>query len=452
IYEEDGTLGAAFDGGVKIFGGYSRSNDQRSLSIFARGKYGFNEFDYPFFPDQPYDSYQAIVLRNSGNDWNNTMLRDAALNGLLKGADIERQAYRPVATYLNGEYWGIYNIREKINEHFLASKWNVDPEDIDLLELGGSVIYGNNEDFLQLVDFINTADLSVPANYYYVAGQMDLDNFALYQASQIYFDNTDWPGNNLKFGRKKEGRWRWILFDVDFGFGIWNSLNYTNNTLAFALEPNGPGWPNPPWSTLIFRKLTAQTTFRNLFVNRFADELNSRFLPERVSEHIDTLATRIANEIPVHLDRWGGSFGYWLNQVTNMKIFGNQRPGYIKGDILSAFGLPAYHQLTIEIENPEEGFVQVNSLTIKEAAWHGDYFQEVPICVKAIARPGYIFSHWIGSGNPGNTPELIIDMQSAMSLQPVFQSGTLEAIVINEINYNAADNFDPGDWIELYNP
>ena len=453
LYEEDGSLGAAFNAGAKIFGGWSRGNDQRSLSIFARNQYGVGTFEYPFFPDLPYDTYEAIVLRNSGNDWNNTMMRDAVLTGLMKGADIEFQAYRPVVAYLNESYWGIYNIREKINEHFLASKWGVDPEEIDLLEFNGSVIYGDNTDYLALVNFISSANLANAGNYNIVASQMDLDNFALYQAAQIYFDNRDWPGNNIKYGRHHSGKWRWIIFDTDFGFGPWNQFNYLSNTLEFALEPNGPGWPNPPWATLLLRRLTQSTTFRNLFVNRFADELNSRFLPERVNERIDSVAAKISSEIPEHFERWGASPDDWMGQVNGMRNFANQRPASVKGHILSEFDLPAYHEITFEIDNLEEGYVQVNSLTIDEVnEWQGDYFQEVPITVTAIGRPGYIFSHWISSGGVLNNQELTIDMQGDMSLKPVFQFLGTPEIVINEINYKSADDFDPGDWVELYNP
>ncbi|NRB61706.1 MAG: CotH kinase family protein [Saprospiraceae bacterium] len=451
LYQEDRTLEAAYDAGVKIFGGWSRGQNQRSLSLFARNQYGYDEFDNAFFDQRPYDSYQAIVLRNSGNDWNNAMIRDATLTGLLRGADIEYQAYRPLVVYLNGAYWGIYNMREKINEHFLASKWGVEPDSIDLLEFGGSVIHGNNEDYLSLLDFIRTANLSTPSNFEFVNSQMDLDNYALYQAAQIYFDNTDWPGNNIKYARHKGGKWRWILFDTDFGFGVWNDFNYTNNTLAFALEPFGPNWPNPPWSTLLFRKLTQATEFRNLFVNRFADELNSRLLPERVVEHIDSLAAKIEDEIPAHFDRWNASSGNWKNRINAMKNFANRRPAQVKQNIRSEFNLPDFHQLNIKITDTAEGFVQVNSLTIEVEDWEGDYFQDVPITVTAYAKPGYVFSHWIGIPDVFSEASVQINMQLNMTIRPVFQPINTAAVVINEINYNAAADFDTGDWIELYN-
>ena len=451
LYKADGTLEVDYDAGVKIFGGWSRAQEQRSLSLFARNQYGYGAFDYAFFEDRPYSSYQALVLRNSGNDWNNTMLRDAALTGLLQGADLEFQAYRPVVTYFNGEYWGIYNMREKVNEHFLADKWGVNPTDVDLLEGGGSPIYGDNTDYLNLLGFIGNEDISDPVNYAWVSDQIDLDNYALYQCAQIYFNNQDWPGNNIKFARHQGGKWRWILYDTDFGFGIWDDGDYVVNTLEFALEPNGPFWPNPAWATFLFRALTATTDFRNLFINRFADEMNSRFLPERLNEHIDSLAARIDQEIPAHFDRWGASSGNWWNRINGMKNFANQRQTHVKGHILDVFDLPAYHKLNVEISNLDEGWVQVNSLRIDVNDWEGDYFQNVPIQISAVARPGYVFSHWEGIPSSFTLPSIEINMQSFTTVRPVFEVSSNPNLVINEINYNSSDDFDTGDWVELYN-
>ena len=121
--------------GVKIFGGWSRGQAQKSLSLFARGQYGNNEFNYRFFPDLEIEKFQSLVLRNSGNDWNFTMLRDGYATGLFKDIDIDIQGYRPMLVYLNGEFWGLYNLREKVNEHFIASHHPIDPDEIDLIEV-----------------------------------------------------------------------------------------------------------------------------------------------------------------------------------------------------------------------------------------------------------------------------------------------------------------------------
>ncbi len=453
LYETDGSMGVAFDGGTKIFGGWSRANEQRSLSIFARGQYGFSEINYPFFSDNNYNVYQAIVLRNSGNDWLNSMLRDGILTGLMKGSGLDYQAYRPAATYLNGEYWGFYNIREKINEHFIASKHNLNPNNIDLLEYNSNIIHGDNQEYIELIDFVQNKDLAQNDNYEYVEERIDIENYIIYQVAQIYFDNTDWPGNNVKYWKAKNGKWRWIIFDTDFGFGVWDVFNYTNNTIAFALEPNGPAWPNPSWSTKLFRNLIPNSEFRNKFINRFADELNSRFLPEKVCEHIDSLKANIASEINAHYNRWGGSIPYWHDQVANMKIFAEERPAFIKNHILNEFDLTTYHPLSIENNNLSQGYVKVNSLTIKVNNWTGDYFQGVPIKVRAIPEPGYAFSHWT-VGSSSTNAELTINMTSAKTLIPIFELSSTPAlpIVINEINYKSNDNFDTGDWVELHNP
>lgn len=452
LYETDGSIGTAFDGGTKIFGGWSRGNEQRSLSIFARNQYGIDEINYPLFPNLDYSTFQALVLRNSGNDWLNSMMRDGTLTGLMRGSGLDYQAYRPAATYINGEYWGFYNMREKINEHFLASKHQVHPDDVDILEFDGGVIHGDNEAYLDLINFVSNNSLSNSTNYETVADQINIDNFIIYQAAQIYFNNTDWPGNNIKYWRAKNGKWRWILFDTDFGFGVWNSNDYANNTIAFALETNGPGWPNPPWSTLLFRRLVQQTVFKNAFINRLADELNSRFLPDRVCEHIDTLSANISAEISPHYNRWGGNVAGWLGQVAAMKNFAEQRPYWLKQHVLSEFNLPDYHVLRIVNDDPSKGYVKVNRLFIKNNVWEGDYFEEVPVDVVAIPEPGYAFSHWSGGSTSVNAA-IKVNLQSDITLVPHFEpNATEESIVINEINYRSHPDFDTDDWIELYNP
>lgn len=455
FYDDNGDLGISFNGGVKIFGGWSRGQAQRSFSIFARQQYGPNEIAYPLFPSRPYNSYQALVLRNSGNDFLNTNMRDMTLTSLMEGAGLEFQASRSVATYVNGEYWGFYNMREKVNEHFLAEKFDLDPDEINILEKNSELIHGTNQSYLNLYDFIATNSMVSTANYEQVTEQVDIENFIIYNVAQIYFNNTDWPGNNIKFWQPVNGKWRWVLFDTDFGFGTWGEFDYFNNTIQFALEDNGPGWPNPPWSTLLFRKLIENIEFRNEFINRFADEMNSRFLPDNVSAHIDNIASQLDSEITSHFSRWGGDLNSWMPRVNNMKNFGNLRQPQVKNHIRSTFNLVDYHPLSIMIADTDQGYVHINNrLVIDENAWTGDYFRDVPFAVEAVAKPGFVFSHW--ESNQGDLAEadLSINIIAPLSLQPIFEiDPTAELpIVINEINYSSADNFDTGDWVELYNP
>ncbi len=452
LYENDNSTEMNLDAGIKIFGGWSRAQDQRSFSIFARGKYGTSEIDYPLFPTNNYNQYQALVLRNGGNDFLRSNIRDGVLTTLMDGSGLETQAFRSVATYINGQYWGLYNMREKINEHYIASRHNVNPDDVDLMGPLGELIHGDDADYMELHNFLETNSLVSENNYQAVADRIDIKNFIIYNIAQIYFNNTDWPGNNIKYWKAKGGKWRWILFDTDFGFGVWNPGNYTNNTLRFALEPNGPNWPNPPSSTLMLRRLVENQQFRHQFINQFADELNSRFLPNRVEQRIEDIASDVNTEMIRHYSRWGGSIDFHNDQIEVMKNYAKFRPTNVKSHIKSTFGLPAFRRLTIQINNPTAGYVKVNSLTITNPYWQGDYFESVPIKITAVAKPGYVFSHWTGDSNATN-PELVVDMNSAMTYNAIFEESSEEqSIVINEINYNSSETEDAGDWIELYNP
>jgi len=229
--------------------------------------------------------------------------------------------------------------------------------------------------------------------------------------------------------------------------------NYWEDTLSFALDANGPDWPNPSWSTLLFRKLTTNIGFRNQFINRYADELNTRFLADNVKTHIETLYQKIASEVPFHYQRWGkdpNAASYYRDQ---MKDFADERPGYAKEHIKSKFGLPNYHEITIINYNTSEGFVKVNNnLKIQEPSWNGDYYESVPIQLEATPEAGYEFSHWEG-GSTSTNAIISINLTSAAYVIPYFSAvETHELIVINEINYNSAPEANADDWIELYNP
>jgi hypothetical protein len=418
FYEAGSTETYSFDGGTKIFGGWSRAQDQRSLSIFARGRYGTDEMDYPFFPQRENTLFQSVVLRNAGNDLYHSGMRDVVMTGLMENSNVDIQAYRSVASYINGEYWGLYNLREKVNEHFLASKHGVDKDSIDILEFNAQVIQGSNVEYLELMDYIRNNPVNQSSHYDYIADRIDLDNYIQYQAAQIYYDNQDWPGNNIKYWKSPETKWRWILYDIDFGAAIWNENAAFSNTLNFALNATGPNWPNPPWSTFLFRRLITNETFRNRFVNQIADEMNSRFLPQPVIDRVNAHVSSIGAEIGRHNTRWGRE-GNWHDNVSRIRTFFSDRPEQMKRFIRSQFDLPAHHRLYIRISDTNEGYVKVNSLDIDESDWSGDYFQNVPIKVSAVPKDGYIFLYW-ELGSDANDAELTINMNSQLSLRPVF--------------------------------
>jgi len=466
LFEPSGELGFSLDAGVKIFGGWSRGLPQKSLAIHARPGYGTNEINYQIFPDKEIDTFSAIVLRNSGNEWfgsgqeNATMFRDGMHTSLMDNTEVEHQEYRPAAVYINGEYWGIHNLREKVNEEFLASNNpGVDPDELDELEANAGIIEGDNQDYLNMIDFVENNDLSNPDNYLIVEEQVDIENFIDYNIIQIYVGNTDWPGNNIKFWRPHiEGaKWKWILYDTDFGFGLfWWATNVYHNTLLFALDANGPNWPNPPWSTFLFRSLMENEEFQIKFINHFCYYLSTRFEPSYVVNHISDIVDNIAPEMPNHVIRWGGNIGQWNQNIINVQEFGALRADIVFDHVGNYFGLNESSNLNISAVPPGAGAVSVSGLITPDNSWSGEYFNDIPIEISAISNPGYIFSHWAGSTEIEE--DITITLNGDLNLTAVFVEDDSPGIsaFINEIlasnetiNTDEAGEYD--DWLELYN-
>ena len=438
FYEPTGELGVALDAGVKIFGAWSRANDQRSMSIHARGRYGFGKLEYPIFPSLDYDKFESIVLRSSGNDWLKTNIKDVVATSLMEGSGLEYQAHRSAVVYLNGEYWGFYNIREKVNDHFLDDKINVDKSEINILTNNGEIVKGSNTEYNEIINFVTNNSLTVQSNYDYVASLIDIDNYITYQVAQIYLDNTDWPGNNIKFWNSPETKWRWILYDTDFAFGRpWESPPfYDNDTLSFALYPFGGGWPNPEWSTLLARKLMENTTFKNKFINHFADEMNTRFKADNVRNHVNSIANSVSSEISRHYAHWSTwnnlspywqtrnmnlTYSDWQNEVDKILDFTDNRIPSLAGHFRSYFGINGMFNLNLSINNTDAGSIQLNSLTIESANWQGEYFDFIPVSLTAVPNEGYEFVGWQGSINQFDANATLTTSQNA-NVQAIFQA------------------------------
>lgn len=420
------TVALRQDAGFRIHGNATRIYRMKSLRLYARSDYGASSFAYPIFPDQPYENYRRLVLRNGGNDFGSTMFRDAAIQAIMAPLGIDTQAYRPAALFINGEYWGIHNIRERFDKYYLEQVYGVDPDNIDLLEDWGAVEEGDALHYQALLRTIRTYGVTGQAQYEYVKTQMDVDNYITYQIAQIFARNTDWPGNNIAFWRLRtdsyqpgaplghDGRWRWLMWDTDFGFGLEGGPTaYAHDTLAFATAAGGTDWPNPDWSTFLLRTLLTNESFRQRFISRFADLLNTAFLPSRTTSIITDMKQAIEPSMPEHIARWRipANMTNWRQQVGVMVEFANQRPGFQRLQIRDKFGIPGEFTLTVNVSDPAHGYVRVNTINLLPSTpgvsaapypWQGIYFQGAPVELTAVANPGYYFVGW--QGLPAGTP------------------------------------------------
>ena len=414
--------------GVQIFGGCSRIYPQKSLALHARSRYGASDFGVRLFPDLDIDSFDDLVLRSSAQDWYRTMFRDGMIQTLTRHMDLDGQAYRPTIVFLNGEYWGIHNLREKLNEDYVAAHYGIQDDDVELLDIGKDALRGQSDHYDQLLGILDTQDLRQPDVFAQVAERMDVDQYLSYQVAEIYSANADWPGNNMKLWRPNtpEGRWRWMLFDLDFGFGGNSEGMATSNTLALATATNGPDWPNPPRSTYLFRKLLENDGFRHAFIQRMAAHINTTFAPSRVIGFIDSLQANISAEMPRHTTRWTSSASFgdsWDDQVQIMRDFARLRPTQVRGHVAQYFDEVA-GSAQLEMAVSEGGQIHAAGVAMPRATPQDPYdavfFRGVPIKLVAVPDEGYVFSGWSGHVTAGS------DTVSAVLTSPASITATFE--------------------------
>lgn len=459
FFETDGTLAFAQEAGVRIQGDTSAALSQKSLRLYARGTYDeASYFQHAVFPGLtdaqglPKTDFKRLVLRNSGNDWNSTMIRDALMHRLAGSLDsMDTQAYRPAVVYLNGEYWGIHNLRERFEQHYLATTYGVAVEDVALLEGGGKVEVGTPEDgaaYQALLAYVERHGVTAPEHFDYVRARMDVDNFLDYIVVETYFGNYDWPNNNIRWWRvtrperypegpeETDGRWRWMLYDTDLGFARYATYedrhgglgDVTHNTIHWVLTELDGRRGNRIWPNLLIRAFLANPEYRDRFLLRHADLLNSRFLPEAVAEDVAVLSQGIAPEMAEHLARWNlfaGSVARWESNVQQLNAFARERPDILRGHLLEAFDLPGLTE--VSVLPAEGGTVRVNTLLLSEelpgwkegAPWTGSYFQGVALPLEAVPDPGHAFVGW--EGLEGDAARMAPVLDGPLTLRPLFQ-------------------------------
>ncbi|MFC2134222.1 CotH kinase family protein [Bacteroidota bacterium] len=448
FYEADGSGGFNHDMGMRISGQGSYVYPQKPLTLSCDDRFGVEEIPYQVFPNVDVNSFTDIYFRNSGTPDNRyTLFRDALQHSLvINQMDVDCQAYRPAMTFLNGQYWGIYNLREKINANFVASHHNVDPDNIDYLEYDFSpepvIVEGSVDEYNALLNYIESHDLSIQENYEYVESQIDINEIINYIITEIYCDNVNWGNTNVRWWKEKiEGaKWRWILVDFDWGFGLdypGFSSHYTQNTVTYYLENL------PDWSLFLFDRLFDNEEFTNEFFQRFAGYLNTTFSTERVLEVFDSLKSQIDTEMARHIDRWNdpeyqydiwGRFPIadmdaWNNDVAVMREFAENRTFYQWQHLIDAFGLSGTADLTLTITDPDYGKVMINGVSFEEN-FTGTYFMDVPMTLTAVPDVGYRFVRWEGAVE--NTSQTISDtLTGDQTLTAIFEESNESTLPAN---------------------
>lgn len=333
----DGVSQLSFDAGIKVFGQYSRANAQKSVSINLRDKYGPTEICYPFFEDNDVNVFSSFLLRNSGQDYNIAHIRDAFCAMVIKNQmDIDIMDYKPVVCYVNGKYHGIYDLREKIDEDYLANHHGIDPDNVDVIKGNSIVKNGSMDNYTALCEYIKTHDMRVDEYYDYVCSQIDIDELINYWMCEGFFTNTD--TGNIKFWRENtEGaKWRWIFFDVDWAlFGS----TYTSNIFDNYMDPVGHG-VGRSFRTTITSNIIKNPKFRQRMMEIIGQHLKTTFDTDRMLGILDELVAEIDSEMPYHYDRWKvHTYEKWLLRVQTVRDIVSEKNEIFRNHVIDALDM-----------------------------------------------------------------------------------------------------------------
>ncbi|WP_158736871.1 CotH kinase family protein [Alteribacillus sp. YIM 98480] len=397
MYKPDGTNMIHQQAGVRLHGNTSRYYPKKSFRLYGRSDYDSeNTFSYPIFESEDDSEYNRLLLRNSGNDWDDTVFRDAFLQELITGFDVEKQAFRPSNLYLNGEYWGIYNLRERIDKHYFEYKLGVLEEDLEYLENNANVREGDNRHYQKMLSYMEHNDITDPQVYAQVKEQMDINNFIDYNIAEIYVRNTDWPANNNRYWREKpNGKWRWTVFDLDFGFDLAGvSETAAHHTLHFATEEGNDSWPNPDWATFLLRTLLKNEEFRAQFAGKFAHYLNTHFDDKIVTEKLSEFEAMYEPEMEKNIDRWDEpeSMEKWHENVEVMRQFGQVRDDYMYAHLMDYLQLDGYADLTFNIDGEHNVEIYGEEVPLENGQWEGTYLTGVPLEIRVDKKPAKLSS------------------------------------------------------------
>jgi hypothetical protein len=395
-------VGMIMDGGA----GGSRSQPQHSFRIeMDNSVLGSGSVSYPFIPDRGQrTNYGKFYLRNGSNQYLRLPYKEACQARMMcKETNTYYAAYRPVSVYINGQYFGLYELREKYDKQMFKENENATDSTVELLSMSyfyGLIlraVEGDVNNFWN--DYANFDALNVLDPQYWEKADSLFDQtyYVDYIISESWMGNVDWPGNNIKIYRsdKTNHRWRFATIDMELALlpNAWTDSNFDHIVYMMGQSPSNP-YIN------IWLQGIQNTQFKNYFINRFADVMNTSYDTTRLLAIEDDFFNQTVGEMPNEFQRWGNPWdipGQMAQFNTDHQSFRNElrvRTGKVRNHIQADFALPQQVDMTLDVYPAWAGKIHISTIEPDTYPWDGVYFDGVPIKIEAIPAPGYSFSHW----------------------------------------------------------
>lgn len=418
FFPPDGTEGFQVNGGFRIGGENNwATHGQKALNFSLRGKYGDDEIKYDLYPGSGIPTFKSITLREGGDNWSNAMLRDALFSAIADGhLQAETNAYRPSVGFLNGEFWGIYNIRERWDDRWFFEHYGVDDGNYDHLGYGhftsGSVTLGvengTTGEWLSLLDFLGSQDLTEPANWAYVESRIDIESFLDFVVSESFTNSTAWRHNREFWKERKPGaRWRWMLPDMDRTF---KEPDLDANVLSSMLS-----------SEDVLRRLKNNPGFVDRLAQRFAVHAVSTFSAARIANLVNTLGPLVNPVLPRHAARWPGSTNpaKHASELQEIKDYAVRRPDNLYSEIVSELGVSSARNLNLSVNG--SGTFLIAGLPVEAGTI--PLFRNIETEIVALPAPGFAFANWTGlTGDAATTITLTGDTNITANFVPVAET------------------------------
>ena len=376
---------------LKTYGGMTLGWKEKSLQLSARKKlHGEGKINVKLFRNLPQREFQHVVLRTSGNDQNKTRFKDLSISQVADELGINTKASRPVVVYVNGIYWGIHNLREKVNKDYFTERYNWKKG--DFIELQGSGMY--HPGFRKLVSFAaaNAGSRDFPKR---IADSIDIENFFNFNIIQTYISNADYRGN-VRFFKHKHGKWKWVLYDTDLACGN-NFLE--RNFIRDRTFPTEEYWYNPPYATTLLNSLLRNKELKENFVRQYTYLMATYLTPANFHAKLDNNAAIIDGELERHWQRRNHLYSEnrtkWNGHVRNLKSYFSRRPESAYKHLMETFSLKAPVQVSVSQNRSGFKGLTMNGSSVRTARINGKFFPELPITLSAVeADHLYAFEKW----------------------------------------------------------
>lgn len=319
-YEADGLMGTTFPADVRCKGQGTLVYKQKSFSIHLRGQYGMSKLEYPLFPDYPYTTFGALVLRNGGQANDRARLNDSFISRASIGMNVEVADSRATALYINGEYYGLYELGEDLNGDFLETHYGADQDLVDLVRYNGDVAtQGSSKDWVKLRDSAYKLDLSSDSKYADYLEKVDETYFIDYLIARTYFCDTDMI--NQKYWRVRGSiRWRPLLFDLDYTMRQTTRTDVMDKYFSFSVVTSPHGYQSKFY---VFAAFKSNKGFCERFVERYVEILYTQYDTDRLLNLLDEMVDEYDGEMQRQIKKWGNpsSMSKWNSNLDEIRSF-----------------------------------------------------------------------------------------------------------------------------------